>query len=222
MKKNVIVAIFLLSSTAPMFAQGLVNFANTPTSPVYAQAVQPGGSFSIMSGPSGSYYFGLFLGTFQSPTFTGIYATNTGADGLFSGGVAAVPGWSAGTSTNYFVAGWSGGMGHDFNPIWLLGPTFRGGDFGVAALGTGTAGNGSTIPILNLFDGGPGTLTGIFLLSNSLVPEPSSTALAALGAGVILFHKIRRTKTRRNNEQNVHHYYCSRSLRHLGGRADRR
>ena len=80
-------------------------------------------------------------------------------------------------------------MGHDFNPTWFQG---SGGDFGLAG-GSGIAGNGSTIPALNLFDGGGNTITVGFNLRNTLVPEASTTAIAVIGALVIIFGRGRQT-----------------------------
>jgi hypothetical protein len=180
-----VAAVFACFVASPMMAQGLVNFANTPTTLVTAQAFQVNGPYSIMSGPPGSYYFGLFFGIPNngSYTFTGIYATNTGVDGLFSGGTVAVPGWAAGTSQTYFVAGWSAFMGHSFNPMWFGGSV---GDFGASINASGVAGNGSSIPTLNLFDGGGNTIMEGFELRNTLIPEPSTAALASLGAATLM------------------------------------
>jgi hypothetical protein len=186
MKRIDALAVVALFITISLRSQGLVNFANTPTTPVYAQALQYNGGFSLMSGPPGSYYFELFFGTptFGGYTATGIYATNTGVDGLFSGGgPAAVPGWAAGASQTYWVGGWSAQMGHDFNPMWLQG---SGGDFGGIGPGSGIAGDGNSIPVLNLFDGGGNTIMGGFDLRNTLIPEPSIAATTIVGAALIL------------------------------------
>ena len=188
----VVSPLFALSITPAIFAQGLVNFANTPSTPVYTQAYVYQGSFSIMSAPRETFYFGLFLGhPSLGYAFTGIYATNTGVDGLFSGGVVAVPGWAPGTSTNYFVAGWD--MGHDFRPEWLNGFGIIG-EFGTSSLGSGVAGNGTSIPPLNLFNGGGNTLRDGFPLFNHLVPEPSTTLIATVGTGLILVYRTRARK----------------------------
>jgi hypothetical protein len=145
-----------------------------------------------MSGPGGSFYFGLLIGdpNLNNFTFTGIYGTNTGVNGLFSGGTAAVPGWLPGTTTNFMIAGWDASMGHDYNSSWATGGS--GGDFGIVQ-GRGIAGNGGTIPALDLFS----SLTsfGDLTLRNTLVPEPSAAALTAVGAGVSLLYR-RKQKVR--------------------------
>jgi hypothetical protein len=187
-KKYLAILSLSLAATA-LYAQGLVNFANTPNTLVSVEPlVYPPQPYTIMSGPPGSYYFGLFFGEGNpySWTFTGIYATNTGINGLFSGGVVAVPGWAPGTSQSYFVAGWAAGMGHDYQPQWLMGANILS-DFGTTELlGTGIAGDGASIPMLNLFDGGGSTITVGMQLHNELVPEPSTVALAIVGATLLM------------------------------------
>ena len=121
MKNIFVTSLVALSASVSLRAQGLVNFANTTTTPVYVQHTYPDTSSSIISSGDSlaPYYFGLFLGQPGSLYFTGLYATNTGINGLFSGGVVAVPGWAPGTSTNYIVFGWSGQ--HDLSPQWFGG-----------------------------------------------------------------------------------------------------
>ena len=187
--RNVVAVAVALYIRPAILAQGLVNFYNDANNPVLAQPlVSPAQPSTIMSGPRGSFYFGLLVYDriigINSVTFTGIYGTNTGVNGLFDGGTVAVPGWIPGTSTNFMIAGWSADMGHDFNYSFLSGPT--GGDFG-AVVGVGVAGNGSTVPALSPW--GSGSLTDLLDLRNSLVPEPSAAALIAVGAGVLLLHR---------------------------------
>ena len=189
--RSLIPVVLALSLTRTVVAQGLVNFSNDGNTLVYAQELVLGGGFSIMSGQRDSYYFALLLGTPNNFTFTGLYATNTGVNGLFSGGIVAVPGWAPGTRTNFVVAGWSAQYnGHDFQPFWLQ--QGAPGDFGYGG-GPAIAGNGSTIPPPILFTGG-----GTMFLRNTLVPEPSAAALIALGAGVPLLY--RRGKSRASNK----------------------
>jgi hypothetical protein len=199
MKKYLVIVSLSLAATTT-FAQGLVNFANTPSTLVSVEPlVYPPQPYTLMSGPAGSVYFGLFFGEGNpySWTFTGIYATNTGVSGLFSGGVVAVPGWAPGTSQSYFVAGWDAGMGHNFNPQWLMGANILA-DFGTTpVLGTGIAGDGASIPTLNLFDGGGSTITVGMQLHNELVPEPSTAVLAIMGAAAVRhFRLCRKRKSR--------------------------
>ncbi|HZR16622.1 MAG TPA: hypothetical protein VFE51_04785, partial [Verrucomicrobiae bacterium] len=55
------------------------------------------GNAAAITGPVGSYYFGLFIapaGTVDryAFAFTGVYATNSSAPGRISGGIVVVPG----------------------------------------------------------------------------------------------------------------------------------
>jgi hypothetical protein len=181
---RVVVAVVLaLSITRTLVAQGLVNFYNDATTPVYTQLI--GEPTSIMSGPRDSFYFGLLIGDPLDGvnwTFTGLYATNTGVNGLVSGGTVAVPGWLPGTTTNFGVAGWSSDLGHDWDPVLFA--TGRG--YLGSISGIGVAGNGSTIPVLNLFNSFG---NGFVLQSN--VPEPSISSLVAVGAGASLLCRRR-------------------------------
>jgi len=191
--KTYLVILSLSLAATTTFAQGLVNFANTPSTLVSA----PNYSLGLvlpMSGPPGSYYFGLFLGETWpgTPTFTGIYATNTGVDGLFSGGVVAVPGWAAGVTTNFFVAGWAAYKGHDFQTEWLHYGSYYVAD-GRSSGGLGIAGNGTTIPPLDLFQP-QGDLYGFGVYP--IVPEPSTAAITTVGATIVLI--VRRCRKLRS------------------------
>ena len=77
-------------------------------------------------------------------------------------------------------------MGHTFAPQWIYG--LSSGDVGFAN-GSGIAGNGTSIPALNLFDAGGSTILNGFQLSNTFVPEPGTVAIAAIGAGATLLYR---------------------------------
>lgn len=181
------------------FAQGIINFANTPTTLVSQEGV----STILINGPVGSFYFGLLVaapGTVDPKefTFTGVMATNSGvAAGRFVFNGAQVPAsfWGPGITKAYEVAGWSSSLGTTFNPAWLragpMGPTTA--VFGLSAIGTGAAGgtdvNGNALPPFPLF-GGTGITSG-FLLPE-LLPEPTSMALASLGAVALFIYRRRK------------------------------
>lgn len=195
MKKLALTLCAVAFATAA-FAQGTVKFSNTSTSLV-------SDSGTATAGAAGSYYYGLLiapvgtvnLGTF---TFSGVYATNTVA-GRFQGGLntgITVPGWAAGTDRAYFVAGWSAALGHDYNASWLAG-TYAGtpGMFGYSAIGSGTAGGtdalGNPIPVLSLWGPAPALASG-FNMTLIPVPEPTTMALAGLGAAALLIFRRRK------------------------------
>jgi hypothetical protein len=178
--------------TTGAFAQGLVSFNNSAATLVTSGS--PGSTASI-SGAAGSYYFGLLTsasgaaGTF---TFAGNYATNSGvAAGRFLGGTQTVNGWAPGTTVFYEVAGWSSSLGATWNPAWLLGNFTTPGFFGISSSASGAAGGGNPpAPTLPLF-GGTGITSG-FNLAPVGVPEPSSMALAGLGAAALLIFRRRK------------------------------
>jgi hypothetical protein len=150
MKQSLLILLLSLAAmlnlsalTNGAFAQGLVTFANDPTTLI---SITPqGGSYApFPARPVGSYYFGLLISTTAAGpfTFTGVYATNTTDAGRF--GPAAytptVPGWGPGEIMFYEVAGWSASLGMAFNPVWLtFTPSFPPGFFGVSAIASGVA-----------------------------------------------------------------------------------
>ena len=177
------------------FAQGIVNFANSATT-LISQNVN--GNVSTLSGPAGSFYFGLLVaapGTTDPKafTFTGVMATNSGAAaGRFVYNGAQVPAnfWGPGVTKAYEIAGWQGSLGAAFNSSWLT--AAPAGLFGLSAIGTGAAGgtdaSGNALPPFPLF-GGTGITQGFTLVGT---PEPTSMALAGLGAAALLI--LRRRK----------------------------
>lgn len=175
------------------FAQGVVKFANTSTTLVSQDG-------AAITGPAGSYYFGLLTaapGTTDPLqfTFSGVYATNT-VTGRFQGGPnlgLAVPGWAVNTSRSYMVAGWNAALGHDFNSAWLTTlPAVPGGYFGLSGIGTGSSGgldeNQVSWPALVAFGLSPAISSGF---SVAPVPEPTTLALAGLGAAALLIFRRR-------------------------------
>jgi hypothetical protein len=184
-----------LSFVGPIaFGQGLVNFIN-----------QPGTLFTVYlmtnAAPPAFYRFALFtapVGTTDRTLFTlaggGVYATNQAAAGrIFGGNGVVVNGWAPGETLAFLVRGWESSAGttwgevsefYQSNELWS-GP----GVFGSSAIHTGVAGGFDgigTIPSLGIFGG-----LGIQTL-NLGVPEPTSMALAGLGAASLLIFRRRK------------------------------
>jgi hypothetical protein len=189
MKK--LAAILCLSALSTgAFAQGLINFFNNANTLVSAGASAQ--TATAISGAPGSFYFELLTSPVGANTFTSasVMGTNQAVAGRFFGGSSiAVAGWAAGAARDFKVAGWSSSLGTAFNPAWLTTlPT----GFGLSALGTGQAGGSTatgTLPNLNIFGGATGIQNGFFLQT---VPEPSSMALAGLGAAALLIFRRRK------------------------------
>lgn len=200
MKK--LAAILCLSALATgAFAQGLINFANGPTT-----LISVGGA-NVPSGQGGAYWFALLsapTGTVDPHVFTqvlGVYGTNQNAAGRFTGGVGVTAqGWAAGETRAFEVVAWSAANGSVFNPAWMAPGSvvtpagdFVGcatGFFGVSAIApAGVAGGGPTgLPNLNVFGGTQGIQVGFNLVP---VPEPTTLALAGLGAAALLIFRRR-------------------------------
>ena len=186
------------------FAQGLVNFYNTPSTLISSsQTGTP--PYVPLSGPVGNYEFALLTSPIGANnfSFSGIYATNTTTPGMLNGGSGvAVPGWAAGTPRDYAVFGWNPTTaGVLYNSSWLN-PDLSVGPhppdrFGLSSISSGIAGGatgGGTVPNLNVFGGPSGIPNGFSINLYAPVPEPSTIALLGLGATVLLI-RYRRKRT---------------------------
>lgn len=191
MKKLAAVLCFAAFATGA-FAQGQVTMFNTTST-----LISSGGAV-IPAGVPGSYYFGLLsapLGVtdLSQFTFTGVYGTNlTQAGVVFGGANRVATGWDIGADRNYYIAGWSADNGPTWQAAWLTGLPANG-FFGRSAIAHGVAGgappSGGFIPALNLFGGAPSLTTGFNLTP---VPEPTTMALAGLGAAALLIFRRRK------------------------------
>jgi hypothetical protein len=144
------------------FGQGIVNFANSPTTLVSFSGWD--NSSGLLISGLGKWYFGLLISPVGAPgtfTFVGVYATNSAtAPGRFVNNGVSVPNWSAGTRAFYQVAAWHSSLGPTFNPAWLVSQP---GLVTTSAVGSGVAGgwdsHGTPFPPLPLF-GGTGITSG--------------------------------------------------------------
>jgi len=188
MKK--LAAILCLSAlTTGAFAQGLVQFANGVGSLI--SSTQNGTSATLAASPVGSYYYGLLTSaTAAGPsTFANVYATNTAAGSKLGPPTyqPAVAGWAAGSTMFFEVAGWSASEGATWNNSWLVGNArndsfnWAQGWFGLSGIASGVA-TASPAPAFPLFGG---TALSGFSLGVVPVPEPTSMALAGLGAAAL-------------------------------------
>jgi hypothetical protein len=198
MKK--LAAILCLSAlTTGAFAQGTVSFANGPSTLISYSP--PSGVTTLPVSAVGSYIYGLLIGSAATGpfTFSGVYATNTAAGSKLGPATYTPPvaGWAVNASMFFEVAGWSSTLGYTFKNGWLVnnvpaapGAAVWGGSgyFGLSNVGSGTSGGGVTPP-LPVFGG-----TGVsgFDLAPVGVPEPSSMALAGLGAAALLIFRRRK------------------------------
>jgi hypothetical protein len=201
MKK--LAAILCLSAlTTGAFAQGLVTFLNNSST---LSSATVNGTSAATSGAPGAYFYALLLapaGTTDPKAFSfpagGLYATNISAAGRFNGGAnLAAAGWAAGASMSYEVAIWSASLGHDWQAGWLQGNFgTASGVFGLSAIATGISGGAGSpaSPAYNLFGGATGISTGFNAspTGGAPIPEPTSMALAGLGAAALLIFRRRK------------------------------
>lgn len=148
-------------------------------------------------------------------TFTTINGTNSpifagGIAGAGGGGGTTVPGWGAptgatydtGTRDYYLIVGWSANLGSTWAQIAPLvasgfaGNSVQNAYYGVSQLGNGYSGGGPfSLPAPSLFGVStamPGGITSGFDLNLVPVPEPSTFALAGLGAAAMMIFRRRK------------------------------
>jgi hypothetical protein len=198
--KKLLLTTLLVGATLASFAQGQINWANTSTTLISLN----GSSMPFNSGGAAAYNFGLFIapvGT-AAPDMTGpgglngiadanwqlvaaytVNSTATGGAGrTLNPGVATLNGFTPGTSVNFIVRAWQSGSGGNDWAAARPGLTY----LGTSALGTAIAGGGA-FPIPGAFGVAVGQIGGFNVVP---IPEPSSMALAGLGAaGLLLFRR---------------------------------
>lgn len=209
--KKLVATLCLTALITGAYAQGLVKFQNSAstlisyeTSPgVFAVTppsalTAPGYYYALLSAPLGSVDLTQFV-------YAGVYATNTTSTtgGRLAGGSALGVNcnstWPAVTTRSFLVVGWSADQGATYNPVWMEPGTFHGvtgtpgGWFGFSAIASGMAGGLDTstqanYPALALFAGT--TIASGFTLY--AVPEPTTMALAGLGAAALLIFRRRK------------------------------
>lgn len=201
MKKLAAILCLAGLSTAA-FAQGTVSILNGASSLV---SYQPGGgSATAIPGPASSFYFALLTAplvggapdsNLADYTFTGVLAHNLANPGAVFGGsgIATAAGtWTPGTDQSFYLAGWSSDCGTTWNPAWLTVPPTTGSYFGRSSFAQGVAGGSSggvIIPSLNIFGASPSLTQGFTLQP---IPEPTTMALAGLGAAALLIFRRRK------------------------------
>jgi hypothetical protein len=196
--KKLLIAVGLAAVVSSASAQGLVNFFNSPTTLVTLRDGQ-GNNLGSTPAVAGQYYFQLFVapaGTATDVGFTSsIMGTNQASAGRFSGGAnVGVAGAPAGSTRAIIVRGWSASYGSDYAQAlaaWTAGTAGYLGSSSIAPnfVFGGFDGTG-TIPTLPAFGGTVGIQTGFAL--SAPVPEPSSIALAGLGAASLLLFRRRK------------------------------
>jgi hypothetical protein len=164
-------------------AQGLISFANGPTTLISISTNSGAIPTPYAASPPGSYYFGLLTATSTAGpfTFTGVYATNTADAGRFGPAsyTPTVPGWAPGATMFYEVFGWSASFGATFNTNWIIGNTGANpnGFLGFSAVASGVAGGNTPQAKLSVSISGESIVISWTATGGTLQSSPS------LGAG---------------------------------------
>ncbi|EEF57597.1 PEP-CTERM sorting domain-containing protein [Pedosphaera parvula] len=190
MKKLILSAVLgagVLASAVSSYAQGTVNFNNTGFNITTNNLA---GTSGVMSG-SKAYTFGLYLaadaGSLSAVTTPVMLFSNAPIAGVISLSTVTLPsGFAAGSTYAFEVKGWSstGGYG-SYDAAFNGNPN---GYFGISSIGTVTLGGGAT-PAGVIWGNNAGQVQGFTLTP---VPEPSTIALAGLGAASLLLFRRRK------------------------------
>jgi len=175
----------LAVSTACVLAQGTVNFQNGGPG---VNAIIRDADTTALSGAAYSADLYWALGTVTDPTllqssgFSTAFGTGASA-GYFFGGVLGIPGTLAagGQLVTVQIRTWRGADGAN----WLAASTPAGAHHGEGNLFQVTLGGGPTPPPFF-------TAMTPFTLTVNPVPEPSTFALAGLGAAALLLFRRRK------------------------------
>jgi hypothetical protein len=228
--KKIIATLALGAFAGGTFAQGIVTFANNPTT--LFQINSNGVVSSTPAGAAGTFDYELLTaastvtsvdaslqgllsgGTWTDTTLMG---TNTGSAGrLNAGSQVTVPtGWAGGAQEAYIIVGWSANEGSSWATVsgeltnailgtnasggltWTGGGLKNGGYVGATVIGNAESGGGPlSLPSFVLFGNaasGQGTpvigSTELYLVT---IPEPTTFALAGLGAAAMLIFRRRK------------------------------
>jgi len=198
------VANYFISTNAAAIGQGIGVTAKTALGFDYAVLTAAFGGPVPNSSPLDGAWTGAILTGYNFAVTAG------GISGQGGGGGAAAAGWGAPTGPNYtdgtekyfMIVGWSSNLGTSWATVsadlasgWATPPAGGGnGFFGTSVIGYGFSGGGTfSLPATSLFNpttGMPGGLTSGFQLM--LIPEPSTIALAGLGALSLLLFRRRK------------------------------
>lgn len=204
--KKLFITIGLAALAVSSQAQGLVNFFNANATATWLETAQHV-PISVAPATLGGFRYELFsasAGTAADVGFvsSGLIATNTGTVGRFNGGSnVGIPGRALGGTAAILVRGWSSNLGQTWSEAFAAsqvpGATGYIGSSPIAPnffLG-GDPGTG-LIPTSPVFGGASGIVpvsgTVGFYLTQLAVPEPSSMALAGIGAAALMIFRRRK------------------------------
>jgi hypothetical protein len=205
--KKLLTLAALLGTAAMSFGQGYVNFQNLSTS-----RVSTNGTLQAAA-PVGTWYYALLVAPSTQNSISSDYAgwtfavmgTNTPQAGRLTGnnadtgGSVQIAGYSATATGDFAIVGWSSNIGSDwtaFRAWWNNGQHDTGAAAGTSGW-SGTSVVAQDIPLAP-FGGpynspfGPAAIPNMNLTFTAAVPEPSTIALAGLGAAALVIFRRRK------------------------------
>lgn len=177
MKKTLVTMLAAVAVAVSSYGQGTVNFVNGSTSLVTIEGVSAassaGAKIQLLWAPAGTTDINLFT------AFGTLINVGSPTPGRFAGGIQTIPTPQAGGTAAVVLRGF---VGADYATASVRGST--------AILTFAATGNPLTTPA-----GSPAALTtdgGFTGLNLTAVPEPTSMALAGLGAASLLIFRRRK------------------------------
>lgn len=187
--KKILATALSLAALSSVYGQGTATLANNIGATIFTiknevGAIAGGAKYSVevfKYDAAASGGFGALLGAAVSPSATGRFNAGTGF---------AIPGAAPGTSTSLIVRAWDNSTGASYAASTIKGasPSFLTG-----TLGGDPDGDGPLLPItpVGMIVAGSAFGSGFSLTSATLIPEPTTIALGALGVAALF---IRRRK----------------------------
>jgi hypothetical protein len=207
--KKLLTMAALVGATTVSFAQGTVNFANSALTLISAgtAANHTSGPATPLSGVT-AFNYALFLAPSttvtsggQSTTFTDpVFQTSTGVGNVNSataaGRMPTLNGYvTTGSGTvDFLVRGWSANAGSTWAAalaFWNNGNPAQDMWLGQSVIGNDIILGGGPTPATTLFGAGASQVGG-FTMTYYPTPEPTSMALAGLGAASLLMFRRRK------------------------------
>jgi len=202
--KKLLTIIALVGAATLSHAQGIINWQNSSATLISAGS-------SATPNVAGTYFYAVFLApsttaagdgqssTVLDPAFQtpGSYNTNAAAAGRLNTRNGLDVGFAPGTTVDLIIRGWSANAGS----TWAQALAFynNGSPAQDMYIGTSLIANnfvlgGGAIPVGNIMGVTPNTVGGfsMLLVPGGVVPEPSSMALAGLGAASLLLFRRRK------------------------------